>query len=77
MQAVYIIQEKSHDGVLNVDDDIFTKMMYGNMDSFIRKLKEMGYQYVRLISTTDGMFMTKEEAQRLMLTGSALLVGRK
>jgi len=60
-----------------VDDDIFTKMMYGNMDSFIRKLKEMGYQYVRLISTTDGMFMTKEEAQRLMLTGSALLVGRK
>ena len=60
-----------------MDDDIFTKMMYGNMDSFIRKLKEMGYQYVRLISTTDGMFMTKEEAQRLMLTGSALLVGRK
>lgn len=57
--------------------DIFSKMMYGDMDSFVRKLKEMGYQDVRLISTTDGMFMTKKEARRLMLTGSALLVGRK
>ncbi|MDY4205108.1 hypothetical protein [Porcincola intestinalis] len=44
---------------------------------FVRKLKEMGYEDVRLISTTDGMFMTKKEARRLMLTGSALLVGRK
>lgn len=55
--------------------DIFSKMMYGDMDSFVRKLKEIGYQDVRLISTTDGMFMTKEEARRLMLTGSALLMG--
>ena len=57
--------------------DIFSKMMYGDMDSFVRKLKEMGYEDVRLISTTDGMFMTKKEARRLILTGSALLVGRK
>lgn len=57
--------------------DIFSKMMYGDMDTFIRRLKEMGYQDVRLISTTDGMFMTRKEARRLMLTGSALLVGRK
>ena len=55
--------------------DIFSKMMYGDLDSFVRKLKEIGYQDVRLISTTDGMFMTKEEARRLMLTGSALLMG--
>jgi arsenite methyltransferase len=52
-------------------------MMYGDMVLFVRKLKEMGYEDVRLISTTDGMFMTKKEARRLMLTGSALLVGRK
>lgn len=57
--------------------DIFSKMMYGDMDSFVQRLKEMGYQDVRLISTTDGMFMTKKEARRLMLTGSALLVGLK
>jgi arsenite methyltransferase len=57
--------------------DIFSKMMYGDMDSFVRKLKDMGYQDVRLISTTDGMFMTKKEARRLMLPGSALLVGQK
>lgn len=57
--------------------DIFSKMMYGDMDSFVQRLKEMGYQDVRLISTADGMFMTKKEARRLMLTGSALLVGRK
>lgn len=57
--------------------DIFSKLMYGDIDSFVLKLKEMGYQDVRLISTTDGIFMTKKEARRLMLTGSALLVGRK
>ena len=57
--------------------DIFSKMMYGDMDSFVRKLKKMGYQDVRLVSTTDGMFMTKKEARRLMLTDSALLVGQK
>lgn len=57
--------------------DIFSKMMYGDIDSFVRKLKEMEYQNVHLINTTDGMFMTKKEARRLMLTGSALLVGRK
>ena len=57
--------------------DIFSKMMYGDMDTFIRRLKEMGYQDVHLISTTDGMFMTRKEARRLMMTGSALLIGRK
>ena len=33
--------------------------------------------YVELINTTDGSFMTPQEAQRLMLCGSALLVGKK
>ena len=57
--------------------DIFSRMMYGDMDAFVRELKEMGYQDVRLVSTTDGKFMTEKEARRLMLTGSALLIGRK
>ena len=50
---------------------------YGDMDAFIRKLKEEGYEDVRLINTADGMFMNKKEALFLDLGGSKLLVGRK
>ena len=34
-------------------------------------------RYVELINTTDGSFMTPQEAKHLMLCGSALLVGKK
>ena len=37
----------------------------------------MGYEQVELIDTTDGKFMSKSEAKRLMLPGSTLLGGRK
>lgn len=47
------------------------------MSKFIQKLKEEGYQDVRLIDTTDGMFMKRKEAVLLGLSGSALLVGKK
>ena len=57
--------------------DLMGKNRYGDMEAFCRKLQEMGYAYVRLIDTTDGLFMTKKEASRLMLQGSTLLVGRK
>lgn len=57
--------------------DLMGKKRYGDMDVFCQKLKEMGYAEVRMIDTTDGMFMTKKEAGRLMLQGSTLLVGRK
>ena len=57
--------------------DLMGKNRYGDMEAFCRKLKEMGYAEVRMIDTTDGMFMTKKEASRLMLQGSTLLVGRK
>ena len=57
--------------------DLMGKNRYGDMAAFCRKLKEMGYAEVSLIDTTDGMFMTKKEANRLMLQGSTLLVGRK
>ena len=56
--------------------DLMGKNRYGDMEAFCRKLKEMGYAEVRMIDTTDGMFMTKKEASRLMLQGSTLLVGR-
>lgn len=57
--------------------DIFSKMKYGDMQSFVQRLKDMGYEKVELIDTTDGMFMSSSEAKWLGLSGSALLVGRK
>ena len=57
--------------------DIFSKSRYGDMQAFVQKLKDMGYEDVRLIDTTDGTFMTKKEAAWMELAGSALLIGRK
>ncbi len=57
--------------------DIFSKSKYGDMLSFINKLKDMGYEKVQLIDTTDGMFMTKKEAAMYSLRHSAILYGRK
>lgn len=57
--------------------DIFSKAKYGDMQSFVQTLKDMGYEEVRLIPTTDGMFMSKFESVWMGLSGSALLVGKK
>lgn len=47
------------------------------MGAFVRRLKAMGYEEVRLVDTTDGTFMSKKESTRYMLIGSAVLCGRK
>ena len=57
--------------------DIFSRSRYGDMQAFVRKLKDMGYERVELIDTTNGLFMSKREATWMELSGSALLVGRK
>lgn len=57
--------------------DIFSRSKYGDMTAFVQKLKNMGYEDVRLIDTTDGTFMTKKEAAWMGLSGSALLLGKK
>ena len=57
--------------------DIFSKSKYGDMQAFVTHLKDMGYQKVELIDTTDGRFMTKFEAAWMGLSGSALLTGIK
>ncbi len=57
--------------------DIFSKAKYGDMQAFAQKLRDMGYEKVSLIDTTDGKFMKKSEAGWMGLAGSALLVGRK
>ena len=57
--------------------DIFSKANYGDMNSFVQKLKEMGYEKVELIPTDNGRFMTKWEATWMALSGSAILGGKK
>ena len=57
--------------------DLMSKARYGDMDEFVRRLKNEGYESVRLIDTTDGSFMERKEARWLGLGGSTLLVGRK
>lgn len=57
--------------------DIFSKRNYGDMQAFMQKLKDMGYEKVELIDTTQGMFMTPWEAKWMTLSGSAILVGKK
>ena len=57
--------------------DIFSKAKYGDMQAFVKKLKDMGYADVRLIDTTDGTWIAKWESVWMELAGSALLIGRK
>ena len=57
--------------------DIFSKAKSGDMRSFVRILKDMGYEKAELINTTNGSFMTPWEAQWMALSGSALLIGKK
>lgn len=57
--------------------DIMSKSKYGDMQAFVRKLKEMGYSEVTLTGTTKGMFMTGWEAAWMGLSGSAILSGTK
>ena len=57
--------------------DIFSRSKYGDTQAFVKKLRDMGYQRVELIDTTDGRFMKKSEAAWMALSGSALLTGRK
>lgn len=57
--------------------DLMDPSRYGDMDAFLRSLREEGFKEVRLLPTADGTFMTRGEGKRLFLSGSTLLVGRK
>ena len=57
--------------------DLMGPERYGDMSAFVRKLKENGYEEVRLSDTTDGTLMEHKEAAWLGLAGSTLLTGRK
>ncbi len=57
--------------------DIMSKAKYGDMENFALKLKDMGFQEVKLVDTTNGMFMSKWESTWMGLSGSTILMGRK
>ena len=64
-------------GGVFVIHDLMSKSRYGDMNKFIEKLKKDGYQDVKLIDTTKGLFMNHKEAILLGLSGSTLLIGKK
>ncbi len=64
-------------GVCFAIHDLMTRRRYGDMQVYVKKLREMGYERVDLIDTTDGVFMSKKEASHIMLRGSTLLGGKK
>ena len=57
--------------------DIFSKSRYGDMEAFVKKLKDLGYADVRLIDTAVGSWITQWESVLMELAGSALLIGKK
>lgn len=57
--------------------DVMAKRNYGDMQNFVQKLKDEGYEKVELIDTTRGLFMSPGEALILGVAGSKLLIGRK
>ena len=63
-------------GVFALNDDMKPKM-YGDMEGFAQKLRDMGYQDVRLIDTAQEAFGSHGRAAMMMLGSSRLLVGRK
>ena len=64
-------------GGVFVIHDLMSKSRYGDMNKFIEKLKAEGYEDIKLIDTTNGMFVGHREAKFLILAGSMLLIGRK
>lgn len=57
--------------------DIFSHSKYGDMQVFMKKLEDLGYEQVELIPTDNGRFMSAWEAKWMVLGGSAILVGKK
>lgn len=63
-------------GAFALNDEMKPRM-YGDMEAFAQKLRDMGYQEVRLIDTAKEAFGSRRRAVLMMLGDSKLLVGRK
>lgn len=57
--------------------DLFSQQKYGDMQAFVKKLKDLGYGQAELIPTDKGRFMSPWEAKWMALSGSAILFGKK
>ncbi|KXO15198.1 methyltransferase domain protein [Clostridiales bacterium KA00134] len=64
-------------GGVFVIHDLMSKSRYGDLNKFMEKLKQDGYEDVQLIDTTKGLFMSHKESLFLGLSGSTLLIGKK
>ena len=63
-------------GVFALNDEMKPRM-YGDMEAFAQKLRDMGYEEVRLIDTAKEVFGSHRRAAMMMLGESKMLVGRK
>ena len=63
-------------GVFALNDEMKLGM-YGDMEAFVQKLRDMGYEEVRLIDTAKEVFGSHRRAAMMMLGASRMLVGRK
>lgn len=57
--------------------DLFSQQKYGDMQAFVKKIKDLGYEQAELIPTDKGRFMSPWEAKWMALSGSAILFGKK
>jgi ubiquinone/menaquinone biosynthesis C-methylase UbiE len=57
--------------------DLFSRQKYGDMQAFVKKLKDLDYEQVELIPTDNGLFISAWEAKWMALGGSAILFGKK
>ena len=63
-------------GVFAINDNMKPRM-YGDMEAFAQKLRDMGYENVQFIDTTREIFGSRRRAAMMMLGESRMLVGRK
>lgn len=63
-------------GVFALNDSM-RENLYGDMDAFAQKLRDMGYQDVRFVDTATDVFGSNTRAAMMFLKGSRMLVGRK
>ena len=63
-------------GVFAINDNMKPRM-YGDMEAFAQKLRDMGYENVQFIDTTREIFGSRRRAAMMMLGDSRMLAGRK
>ncbi|MCD7775354.1 MAG: class I SAM-dependent methyltransferase [Clostridiales bacterium] len=63
-------------GVFAVNDCMKPKM-YGDMEAFAQKLRDMGYREVQIVNTSELVFGSEKRAGLMMLGNSRMLIGRK